>query len=495
MTKPMKFITPLILLVVISLAAGQGQAYSPVLDVFCRFGIGAPKGVSGYDLATLGVGSYLDWSAVRGPQVPQGIRYFHVLRVSDRSYDQTLIKLPGLLQQYPGAVWIIGNEPDSEVAFQDNISPATYAARYYQLASLIGNDDQAVRVFGTVIQPTPIRQRYLWETLNKLDELTGSPEKTRALIDVVSIHNFILNEEPIYQDGIAVNWGAGLPRGYVAGDWPEPDVIQIGGENDETSKTHDPDTFARRIEEFRAWMVENDLNDKPLWVTEYGSLFPSVGNVYLTVSESDTADFLKQTMDFLLSARDETTGYAADDYRLVQHFVWYSLNEDRWRFGGSLYDPDNQTLTMVGERYINYDPPLSSGLVPKPADLTIIPGSLTIAPIGQGSAPGLVNFRVTLRAANLTASEFRTQARAKLMINGVTVAEPNLTLPRCGGQGVLQFTFNDQLPGNQLNLAAEVTLTGSSWPDTNLDNNNHTFASVTLPPMFQNFLPLLNKTP
>lgn len=60
-------------------------------DTVCRFGITSPSGSEGYDIGSLGVGSYLDWGATTNPSLPEGVEYIRVLRVMTfiRMYWQT----------------------------------------------------------------------------------------------------------------------------------------------------------------------------------------------------------------------------------------------------------------------------------------------------------------------------------------------------------------------------------------------------------------------
>ncbi len=112
---------------------------------------------------------------------------------------------------------------------------------------------------------------------------------------------------------------------------------------------------------------------KPLWITEYGSLFPPIDPPgrpnYATVSDEDTAAYMIDTFDFMLSAISDTTGFPADDNHLVQRWFWYSLNDHRYSFGGSLFDPDNdKAITIVGEAFKAY----TNRLVPKFVFLPIV---------------------------------------------------------------------------------------------------------------------------
>ena len=80
-------------------------------------------------------------------------------------------------------------------------------------------------------------------------------------------------------------------------------------------------------------MAGKGERNKPLWITEYGSLFPPT-RLDLGATDAKTASFMVGTFNFLLSARDEATGLPGDQNRLVQRWFWYSLNEHRdtiWR--------------------------------------------------------------------------------------------------------------------------------------------------------------------
>src|SRR5512143_3500482 len=103
-------------------------------DTACRFGINSPLGVGDYDIAALGVGSYLDWGAVTNPTLPTGMEYIRVLRLRDDLYPQTLANLPTWVAANPGSVWVVGNEPDTTYENQDALLPEVYADRYFEVA-------------------------------------------------------------------------------------------------------------------------------------------------------------------------------------------------------------------------------------------------------------------------------------------------------------------------------------------------------------------------
>jgi hypothetical protein len=187
----------------------QGQStQSAATDTTCRFGITSPLGSEGYDIASIGVGSYLDWGVATPPNLPDGVEYIRVLRLRDDLYSQTLANLPGWVAAFPGSVWVVGNEPDTTYEDQDELLPEEYADRYYQVATMIRNLDRSARLaFGSIVQPTPIRMRYLDRAWNRLVSDAGSSVRASQLIDIWSIHSFILNEQ-------VKSWGTGIPPGF-----------------------------------------------------------------------------------------------------------------------------------------------------------------------------------------------------------------------------------------------------------------------------------------
>ncbi|MDH5507571.1 MAG: glycoside hydrolase family protein, partial [Anaerolineae bacterium] len=314
----------------------------------CRFGITAPYSITGYDLEALGVGALLDWSAQPPADLPAQIEFIRVLRLRDDLFPQMLAGLSQLVAQSPGAFWEVGNEPDTSYEDQDNLPAEVFAQRYYQVALQIRTLDPSAKIgFGAVVQPTPLRLRYLQRAWDELLSLAGSRAAASALIDFWNVHAFILNETP---DG----WGTGVPPGFSA-DFADAVII----DSSPYLETHSNPLFERRVIDFRQWMASIGEQDKELWITEYGSLFPPLdppaGRDLINVSDEETTRFMLASFDFLLTAVDPALGMPGDGGRLVQRWFWYSLNDYRHHFGGSLYDPDqNKAITPVGRAFAGY---------------------------------------------------------------------------------------------------------------------------------------------
>jgi hypothetical protein len=447
-------------------------------DTVCRFGITSLSGSNAYDIAGIGVGSYLDWGAGSNPSLPSGVEYIRVLRVRDDLFPQTRDSLPAWVGANPGGVWVVGNEPDTTYGSQDALTPEVYADRYYQLATIIRNMDPSARIaFGSVVQPSPIRLRYLERAWNQLVADAGSSAAASALIDFWSIHSFILNEEEY-------SWGTGIPPGF---EHDHSDAVIITDFTD----TYSSDIFQERILAFRIWMASIGERGKPLWITEYGSLFPPIdppgGPDYVNVSDQDTANFMLATFDFMLSATDDQTGLPSDGNRLVQRWFWYSLNDHRYNFGGSIFDPDNRKmLTWVGQVFRDYQ---SLSL----AQPDLFPVSLSIAPISYSHNRTLVNYRLDLTIGNALSADTGSSAQVWIYdgnpeAGGTLIIGPiaSNAIQRCGGTAMVSAYWMAVQPLTQHNLNVLVTPIGVS--DINPGNNRASFSVYTDLPKL-NFLP------
>jgi hypothetical protein len=458
------------------------SAVASTLDAVCRFGITSPLGSDGYDIASIGVGSYLDWGADSNPSLPEGVAYIRVLRLRDDIFPQTLANLPSWVQANPGSVWVVGNEPDTTYENQDALLPEVYADRFYEIASLIRSLDPTAQIaFGSIVQPTPIRLRYLERAWNQVVADSGSPDAASSLIDLWSIHAFILNEQ-------AGQWGTGIPPGF---ENDHGDAVIITNLTD----TYSIDIFQSRIRAFRSWMANIGERGKPLWISEYGSLLPPIdppgGPDYYNVSDQDTANYMLATFNFMLSATDDQTGFPMDGNRLVQRWFWYSLNDHRYDFGGSIFDPDNgKMLTVVGQAFQAY----------QPFDLAqpdLFPANLTIAPMSYNFDRTLVNYRLFLEIGNALSANTGASAQAWIYdgdpnAGGILIAGPitSEAIQRCGGKVLVSADWMGVQPLTEHTLYVHVDPVGVS--DSNPDNNWAVFNVYTdLPKLL--FLPFIHR--
>ena len=280
---------------------------------------------SDYDWGGAVPGWYLNWSV--DPQPVSGARFAQMVRVREDGFYPALETIRLAAQANPGSLWLIGHEPD--VKWQDNVTPERYAAVYGELHAAIKAADPTAQVaIGGVSQPTPLRMAYLDRVLDAYRAQFGA----EMPVDVWNVHAFILREE---RD----SWGVDIPPGM---DVAQGQLYEIVDHNDMT-------IFRQQIIDFRRWMAERGLRDKPLIVTEYSILMPaSYGFPPEVVS-----GFLVDTFDFFLTARDPELGYPDDDNRLVQAFNWFSIAYDVYPTS-NLFDPETHKVTPVGETFKAY---------------------------------------------------------------------------------------------------------------------------------------------
>ncbi len=277
--------------------------------------------------AGLPFGAYLTWYTATSPPNLEGVQFWQLVNITDAGPVQSTAEIEEIVAANPGAVWIIGNEPD--VAWQDNVPAARYAEIYGDVYAIIKGKDPAAQIaIAGVAQPTPMRLSYLDDVLDTYQALYDEP----LPVDIWTIHAFILREE-------VDSWGVGIP----------PGMSQLKGELYEILDHNDIAIFRQNLIAFRAWMAERGYADKPLAVTEFGILHPSDFGFPPGV----VAEFMVETFDFFMEAKNET-GYPADEYRLVQWWFWYSVHDGGDFPTGNLYDPTLDGLTLAGKVFVAY---------------------------------------------------------------------------------------------------------------------------------------------
>ena len=315
--------------------AGTAAAITPTLTLGMATGserarIGAALAIgqlSDYDWGKAAPGWYLSWRVDPAPPEPGNTRFAQMVRLQGNGFYPELAVIRRAAQANPGALWLIGNEPD--VKWQDNIVPEQYAVTYHTLyAALKAADATAQIAIGGVSQPTPLRLAYLDRVLAAYRSQFGA----EMPVDVWNVHAFVLREE-------RGSWGVDIP----------PGMSESHGQLYEIADHADMAIFRQQIVDFRRWMAERGQRDKPLIVTEYGVLMPASYGFPPDV----VAGFLVETFDFFLTARDPALGCPADDSRLVQAFNWFSI-ADRTYPTSNLFDPETRAVTPVGEMFKAY---------------------------------------------------------------------------------------------------------------------------------------------
>jgi hypothetical protein len=309
--------------------------------------------LTGYDVAQLNAGWYSNWGASLNPDHPDHLVYAQLIRFhagadphdpAQVTVNPSKATIAQIAAAQPGSLWLMSNEPDS--FYQgDPILPEVYAVVYHDFYAYIKDlDPTALIANGGIVQPTPCRLEYLdivWDTfLNTYDEPMP--------VDVWNIHAFVLRE--VYKQ-----WGASTP----------PGVDPSCGIAYTVDDSGDMDIFWNNIRAMRTWMKEKGQQDKPLIISEYGILWPQWFAAQYTPQR--VSYFMTQTFDLFLYETDPEIGYAADDYRLVQTWAWYSLSDDQ-QYNGYLFNSGNKTLSLMGRSYASYTAALSDTLY---ADLSV----------------------------------------------------------------------------------------------------------------------------
>jgi hypothetical protein len=378
-----------------------------------RFGFGLTGSVSrarnqGWP-EMLNAGWYWDWGARGESQLPP-LEYAQTVRLAPIIEDSVQVgytarptgtALLDAIAEQPGAIWMIGNEPDCTL--MDNMLSQWYARAYHDLYHRIKAADPTARVAaGNIVQPTPQRLMYLDRVLSTYRDEYG----TDLPADLWVIHSYILCETcyPFKAKGEPFAWGA-----CWVPDWPSYSASKPYATFYSVYDHWDVDIFAQRIVDFRQWMHDNGYRNHPLVLSEYGVLFYE-GLVAGTSLEDDVR-FMLKGYDWMREARDPVLGYAPDDDRLIQRWAWFSLDHGSYP-GGTLFNPDTLAPTLLATAYATY----TSGISPT-VDLLALAPTVTV-PTAPPGTPVTATVHVTV--AN--AGNVPTQAPvvAKLIANPVT---------------------------------------------------------------------------
>jgi hypothetical protein len=344
----------------------------------CRYGVGylpdEPQSLSW--IPTLGAGWYVNFSpfepvepsaefvfTIRLRQLKsegQRLPEYWIYPPLNYTYEEGGQQKPGLgyfLEQAPGRLWLVGNEIEINNDKQDNIMPDLYAQAYYDVYHYIKSVDPSAKVgIGSVTMATPGRLQYLdivWDTYR---DLFG----VEPPVDVWNLHLYILPERtpsnvPMPADGnIAIGTDPALAirsSGKSPANCPDP-TLPDTTENDPRPDVyckaeHDSvRIFREQILAIRGWMKDRGQQDKPLIISEYGSLFPFLNGQPDGSCEERLDEFgrcmypervtayLRGTTDFMETTTDPELGYPEDGFRLVQRWLWYSIYTP-YQVGGS----------------------------------------------------------------------------------------------------------------------------------------------------------------
>ena len=229
----------------------------------CRVGVGvAVNPLNTYNTNLFKIGWYVDWRAQLSPIRPNGIDFYHTLRVKQDKIGSKYLPsyritpalnftpsgLGPMVQANVGNVWLIGNEID-RVNIQDDILPDMYAQIYHDAYYFIKGIDPTAKVaIGAIVQPTPVRLQYLDMILQAYLAKFDAPMP----VDIWNIHVYIL---PEMRNG----WGGEIPPG-----------VDVSTGMLYTIRDHvDINVFRSLVIDMRTWMKSRGYQDKPLISTEF----------------------------------------------------------------------------------------------------------------------------------------------------------------------------------------------------------------------------------
>lgn len=375
----------------------------------CRYGVSSWNSNDFNFLQDLGLGWVLNFGVGFGQTLPDGVEYTPMIRFKpkldaqgNRTGDYLVLTPPftdaagglgPIIAAHPGRLWIVGNEVE-RVSAQDDLMPDVYAKAYHDAYHFIKQRDPSAQVaVSGLVQVTPGRLQYLDMVWNSYLEKYDTPMP----VDVWNMHIYILAEKN--QDGsnaeAAVALGtdpaiAILGSGLVAAQCPNANVYCYA-EHD------DMGIFAGQVVAMRQWMKNHGQQNKPLILSEYSLLFPynqegdndpttcylrdEYGNCF---TPERVSSFMEDSFDYLETAASTSLGFPADNYRLVQQWLWYTVR-DYETFSSNLLDANNQPR-LPGQTF----QAAVNGLRPFSANPYIsqvsFPTAATITPTGTISA-------------------------------------------------------------------------------------------------------------
>ena len=340
----------LVLTCVLLLSSSGISASSPKYTTRERYGVGVTNAfgahIRDYDLSGLVIGWYSDWRTNPAPIYPAGVEveYVQLIPVREGEYSPSADRIAHAVRASQGSLWLVGNEPEN--IHQGKNTPEQYAEVFFEVRNIIKGADPTARVaIGGVTQPTPLRLQWLDRVWSHYPTASGGSQLGDH-VDVWNIHMQILTEEK-------GSWGAEIPAGIDA----------TVGMTITLAENASVPLFQELVRDFREWMAAKGEQGKELIISEYGVLLPSD---YLANGDRSVIDFMYGTFDYLNQAKDAAIGCPDDEFRLVQRWLWYSLNDkvntvqSPTGFNGPLFESDVETypypgkLTVFGEAYRDY---------------------------------------------------------------------------------------------------------------------------------------------
>ncbi len=432
-----------------------------------------------YGAATFGATQSQNWAGplnlgwhvnfqVWGTAGPETLEFVPIIRLKQQKIGCT--RLPGYdfspaltddelgaaIRSRPGALWIVGNEPDrgpnpedtacTDHRSQDDTAPEVYARAYAEAYAFIKRTDPTAQVASAgLVQVTPGRLQYweiVWLTYRSL-------YGTDMPVDAWSMHLYVLPEASL--DGrpnsianVAIGTDPALAMREswgIAEKCPDPNVYCYA-EHDNMAE------FARQIVMMRQWMKDHGQQNKPLLLTEYSILYPhSLQDEYgNTFTPERVAKFADDSLRYLDTAADPTIGYPKDGNRLVQRWLWFSVQLNGVGYVSNLLNNALTDMTLVGQAFVNRSAaaPRTLNLFPK-----LVYGTVGLGSNGNGTRNAMLTAEVRNAGSIPTASSFTVRfyrdAGLTSLIGSATVPA---NLSGCESDGAeVHVVWPDLMPG------------------------------------------------
>ena len=442
-------------------------------------------------LDDLGAGWFLSFGTDPGGEVPNGSEFAPIIWVQQQRVDGEYLPtftisprlteagLGTLIDDRPGALWIVGSEvdrgPQPGSLEPKGTFPEIYAQAYHQAYHFIKDrDPTALVAISGLVEVTPGRLSYLDLVWNSYLDRYHVPMP----VDIWNMHIYILPEvnslgqaNGIASVAMGTDPAIGKKGSYDPdGSGPLSNRDTCDFEEVYCVAEHDEVTlFAKQVEDMRRWMADHGQQTKPLILSEFSLIYPNEqdgGSCWVQdefgkcFTQDRVLEFMDNTLTYLNTARNESFGFALDDNRLVQQWLWFSIaNTPSVGNISDLVVYDNQSgsltgLTPVGERYLAWtqSEQLFPNLIPDGVNSSIAftnnPGGAAVATLkvnvgNNGNINVSVPFSVTFYAdSNLT------QVIDTTSVPMAGTDSPGFPVPGCARRTIMaQAIWGDLSPG------------------------------------------------
>lgn len=329
--------------------------------------------------STFGFGWHLDFSAndgVTGGLTGEG-EFVRLIRIKPALWQGNYLpeyttrpglgNIQNLVTNNPGSLWLIGNEVD-RFWVQDDMFPDVYARAYHEMYNFIKDIDPTAQISpSALVGFSPGRQQYLDFVWDAYVARYGESMP----VDVWNMHIYILAEKHPWEvpinawvamgtdQSLAISTGTGTGNSCMD---PYDDVWCLAEHQDMV-------IYEQMLRDMRQWMADRGERNKPLIITEFGNLLRYTDNGDGTCDPRDelglcwdhdrVSQFVYDSTDLMMTATDPTTGFPADENRLAQQWLWFSI----WH--GTQAEPDiAQAGNMLVDNFDDYTPGALEALSP-----------------------------------------------------------------------------------------------------------------------------------